>query len=64
METHKVILLAGSFFFKALLTQNIHSPPLIYMEGLKAKDLLPVVDFIYHGEVNVHQEDFNAFLAK
>ena len=36
---------------------------MIYMRGLKAKDLVAVVDFIYHGEANIHQEDLERFLA-
>ena len=33
------------------------------MRGLKAKDLAAVVDFIYHGEANIYQEDLDGFLA-
>ena len=29
---------------------------------LKAKDLVAVVDFIYHGEANIYQEDLGGFL--
>ena len=36
---------------------------MIYMRGLNAKDLIAVVDFIYHGEANIYQEDLDGFLA-
>ena len=36
---------------------------MIYMRGMKAKDLIAIVDFIYHGEANVYQEDLEGFLA-
>ena len=36
---------------------------MIYMRGLKAKDLVAIVDFIYHGEANIYQEDLDGFLA-
>ena len=36
---------------------------MIYMRGLKYKDLLAVVDFIYQGETNVMQQDLDGFLA-
>ena len=36
---------------------------MIYMRGLKAKDLQDVVDFIYHGEANIYQDDLDGFLA-
>ena len=32
------------------------------MRMLKAKDLVAVVDFIYHGEANIYQEDLGGFL--
>ena len=33
------------------------------MRGLKASDLVAIVDFIYNGEANIHQEDLDGFLA-
>ena len=63
IETHKVILAASSPFFKEILKQNKHSHPLIYMRGIKAKDLVSVLDFIYYGETNIYQEDLNDFLV-
>ena len=36
---------------------------MIYMRGLKAKDLVAIVDFIYHGEASIYQEDLDGFLA-
>ena len=36
---------------------------MIYMRGVKAKDLVAIVDFIYHGEANIFQEDLDGFLA-
>jgi hypothetical protein len=42
---------------------NKHSHPLIYMRGVTAKNLIAIVDFIYHGEANIYQEDLDVFLA-
>ena len=36
---------------------------MIYMRGCKAKDLVAIVDFIYHGEANIYQEDLDGFLV-
>ena len=36
---------------------------MIYMRGLKARDLVAVVDFIYHGDTNIYQDDLDEFLA-
>ena len=63
VEAHRVILSACSPFFMNMLKSNKHSHPLIYMRGLKAHNLLGVVDFIYNGEANIYQEDLDQFLA-
>ena len=63
INAHKIILTACSTFFKTVLRKNKNSHPIIYMRGLKAKDLVALVDFIYHGETNIFQDDLDAFLA-
>ena len=63
VKAHKVILAASSPFFQNLLKRNPHQHPLIYMRGVKSADLVAIVDFLYHGEVNVYQEDLDVFLA-
>ena len=63
IEAHKIILTASSPIFRSLLKKNKHSHPMIYMKGLKTKDLVAILDFIYNGEANIHQEDLDEFLA-
>ena len=63
VEAHKVILAISSPFFQNLLKINKHPHPLIYLRGVKSKDLLAIVDFLYFGEANVYQEDLDSFLA-
>ena len=65
IEAHKVVLASGSLVFKDLLrqSQNKSSHPLVYMRGLKTLDLNLIVDFLYFGEVSVHQDKLNEFLA-
>jgi len=68
LQAHKVILSACSSFFKGMLRQQAqHNPshpnPYIYLRGVSYCDLSSVLDFMYHGEVNVAQEDLNSFLA-
>ena len=36
---------------------------MIYMRGLKSKDIYYIVDFIYHGEATIYQDDLDSFLA-
>ena len=40
MEAHKVILAASSPLFQALLNQNKHSHPMIYMAGVRGNSRL------------------------
>ena len=63
IEAHRLILTSCSPFFSKVLKRNTHSHPMIYMRGLKAKDMGAIVDFIYHGETNIHQDDLDGFLA-
>ena len=62
IEAHKVILASSSPFFQNLLKRNKHAHPLIYMRGIKSDDLVAIVDFIYHGETKISQENLDSFL--
>jgi len=63
IQAHKVILSACSPFFRNVLRKNPHQHPLLYLKGVKYKELLAVLNFMYMGEVNVAQEELNSFLA-
>ena len=63
IQAHKVILSACSPFFRNILRRNAHQHPLLYLKGVKYTDLQSVLNFMYHGEVNVAQEELNSFLA-
>ena len=63
IQAHKVILSACSPFFRQILRRNAHQHPLLYLKGVKYTDVQSVLNFMYHGEVNVAQEDLNSFLA-
>jgi len=62
LQAHKVILSACSPFFKNVLRRNQHQHPLLYLKGVSFKDMEAVLNFMYHGEVNVAQDDLNSFL--
>ena len=63
IQAHKVILSACSPFFRNILRRNSHQHPLLYLKGVRFPDLQAVLNFMYHGEVNVAQEELNSFLA-
>jgi len=63
LQAHKVILSACSPFFRKILQRNPHQHPLLYLKGVKYADLQSVLNFMYHGEVNVAQDELNSFLA-
>jgi len=63
IQAHKVILSACSSFFKTILKRSrSHQNLLLYLRGVTHKDMSSVLDFMYHGEVNVAQDDLNSFL--
>jgi len=63
VQAHKIILSACSPFFRGILRKNPHAHPLLYLKGVAFTDLTAVLNFMYHGEVNVAQEELNSFLA-
>ena len=63
VEAHKVILAASSPTFQKLLGRNKHPHPLIYLRGIKAQDLMAILDFLYRGKANVFQDNVDSFLA-
>ena len=64
VEAHKTVLSLSSPWFKTLLLGKIRNTqhPFIYMRGLETRVLEGVMNFIYQGQVNVLQEDLEAFL--
>ena len=63
IKAHKVILSAGSAFFKEVLTNNSNHHPLIYLKGVDEEVLQAVVDFLYQGQVEVRQEVVQTFMS-
>ena len=62
VQAHKLVLSSCSSYFKRILTANKHSNHLLCLEGVKSSELQMVVDYIYQGEVQIHQEHLDRFL--
>ena len=62
-SAHKVVLSASSDFFKSVLRKADHSKPMIYLNGVSAKELNNILDYIYEGEVQLFQDELDLFLA-
>ena len=63
IKAHRIILSACSPFFSTLLNTNTHPHPMIYMREVMSKHIKAIIDFIYHGEANIYEDDLNNFLA-
>ena len=62
VEAHKIVLAASSSFFINLFKGCKPHQTLIYMRGVSSKDLVAILDFVYFGEANIHQDNVEAFL--
>jgi len=63
VKAHKVVLAASSEFFRNILSRNPHQHPLLYLKGVKHKELVSILNFIYKGSVNIAQEELSSFLS-
>ena len=61
-SAHKILLSSCSNMFKFILKENNIANPLLYLGGVSSVNLGFVLDYIYHGEVNLYQEQLDSFL--
>ena len=61
-SAHRVLLSSCSNLFKLILKSNTHANPLLYLGGINSINLGFILDYIYHGEVNIYQEQLDSFL--
>ena len=62
VQAHKVILSAGSNFFKDIFLKNNHTNMLIYFKGISIVELKNVIDFLYNGETTVSHAEIRGFI--
>ena len=63
LEAHRIVLTASSPILHNMLKRNKHSHPIIYMRGLNSRGLKSILDFMYHGETNIYQDELDNFLS-
>ena len=61
-SAHKVLLSSCSNMFKFILKENNNANSLLYLGGISSMNLDLILDYIYHGEVNIFQEKLDSFL--
>ena len=61
---HKLILCAGSSFFKEFFLTNAKSNerPLLYLKGIQQQFLLPWIQYMYNGEVTIPENNLDDVL--
>ena len=66
VTAHKLVLSSSSAYFKTVFSKNkkyFQSDAMICLEGLNQSDLNNVLDYIYHGELQIYQHDLERFLG-
>ena len=61
-SAHKILLSSCSSVFKFILKENKHANSLLYLGGVSSVNLGFILDYIYHGEVKIYQEQLDSFL--
>lgn len=61
-SAHRILLSSCSNTFKMILKENTSSKSLLYLGGVSSVNLGFLLDYIYHGEVNLYQEQLDSFL--
>ena len=60
---HQLILATGCAFFRKLLEAENSPKPLIFLRGVEASLIEPLLDFLYIGKAEVNEEVLPKFLA-
>ncbi|EFA12494.1 longitudinals lacking protein, isoforms H/M/V [Tribolium castaneum] len=62
LKAHKFILSACSPYFRTVFKENPCSHPIIILKDVLYTDLIAIINFMYHGEVLVSEEQLASFL--
>lgn len=62
IKAHKMVLSACSPYFRSLLRGNPCQHPIVFLKDVSFANLTSILDFMYHGEVNVSHNELATFL--
>ncbi|XP_064095341.1 protein abrupt-like isoform X26 [Macrobrachium nipponense] len=62
IKAHKMVLSACSPYFRSLLKGNPCQHPIVFLKDVTFSNLSSILDFMYHGEVNVSHNELATFL--
>ena len=62
IQAHKLILSAGSEYFRNILSDRSHPHPMLCLDGVSFEDLEWILKYLYVGEVSVPQSSLQKFL--
>ena len=63
IPSHQVILASGCAFFKKLLVDEISKNPFIFLRGIEASLLDPLLNFLYTGSAEVSEDLITQFVT-
>ena len=62
VSAHRLILSAGSKYFRNILEDKKHPHPMLCLDGVNSNDLNNIVDYIYKGELLIPESSLTPFL--
>ena len=62
VAAHKVVLSACSDVFKTIFHSNVQSNLVLYLDSMDTEEINLMMDYIYHGEVKIYQDNIERFL--
>jgi len=62
-KVHRVILSACSSVFESIFRINSQSNAIVYLRGIEGQEIESILQFIYLGQTDLHQEKISEFLS-
>jgi len=62
LKCHKMVLAACSNYFQNLFMENTCKHPIVFLKDITFNQIRALLDYMYHGEVSVQEEELPALL--